>query len=51
MPNGRPIRFCMTLGQVSDCEGDAALPGSLPSAEWLPAHRGKGGDCRKGSPR
>jgi len=38
--DGRPIRFFMTAGQVSDCTGAAALPGSLPSAEWLPADRG-----------
>jgi transposase len=29
---GRPIRFFMTAGQVSDYTGAAALLGSLPSA-------------------
>ncbi len=37
---GRPIRFFMTAGQVSDCTGAAALLGSLPKAEWLLANRG-----------
>jgi phage I-like protein len=32
---GRPIRFFMTAGQVSDYTGAAALLGSLPKAEWL----------------
>ena len=34
--DGRPIRFFMSAGQVSDYTGAAALPGGLPSAEWLP---------------
>lgn len=33
--DGRPIRFFMTAGQVSDYTGAAALLGSLPKAEWL----------------
>lgn len=33
--DGRPIRFFMTAGQVSDYSGAAALLGSLPAAEWL----------------
>ena len=37
---GRPIRFCMTAGQVSDYTGAAALLGSLSKAEWLLADRG-----------
>jgi transposase len=37
---GRPIRFYMTGGQVSDYTGAAALLGSLPSAKWLLADRG-----------
>lgn len=32
---GRPLRFFMTAGQVSDYTGAAALLGSLPKAEWL----------------
>ena len=37
---GRPIRFFMTAGQVSDYIGAAALLGSLPGADWLIADRG-----------
>ncbi len=37
---GRPIRFFMTAGQVSDYTGAAALPTGLPKAEWLLADRG-----------
>ncbi len=37
---GRPLRFFMTSGQVSDYTGAAALLGSLPGAEWLIADRG-----------
>lgn len=36
---GRPIRFFMTVGQISDYIGAAALLGSLPKAEWLFADR------------
>jgi transposase len=32
---GRPIRFFMTAGQVSDYIGAAALLGGLPKAHWL----------------
>ena len=42
--NGRPIRFFMTAGQVSDYTGAAALLRSLPSAEWLLADRGHDAD-------
>ena len=42
---GRPIRFFMTAGQVSDDVGAAALLlGSLPKAEWLLADRGYDAD-------
>ncbi len=41
---GRPIRFFMTAGQVSDYTGAAALLGSLPKAEWLLADRGYDAD-------
>jgi transposase len=37
---GRPIRFFMTAGQVSDYIGAAALLSSLPGADWLLADRG-----------
>ena len=37
---GRPIRFLITAGQVSDYTGAAALLSSLPQAEWLLADRG-----------
>ena len=41
---GRPLRFFMTAGQVSDYTGAAALMGSLPAAEWLLADRGYDAD-------
>ena len=41
---GRPIRFFMTAGQVSDYTGAAALLSSLPKAEWLLADRGYDAD-------
>ena len=41
---GRPLRFSMTAGQVSDYTGAAALLGSLPNAEWLLADRGYDAD-------
>jgi len=31
---GRPLKFFMTAGQVSDYTEAAALLGSLPAAEW-----------------
>lgn len=37
--DGRPIRFFITAGQVSDYTGTAAMLGSLPQAEWLLADR------------
>ncbi|TGD60049.1 IS4/IS5 family transposase, partial [Tabrizicola sp. WMC-M-20] len=42
--DGRPIRFFMTAGQVSDYTGAAALLSSLPKAEWLLADRGYDAD-------
>ncbi|GGO28538.1 hypothetical protein GCM10010991_11530 [Gemmobacter aquaticus] len=36
---GRPLKFFMTAGQVSDYTGAAAFLGSLPAAEWLIADR------------
>lgn len=41
---GRPIRFFMSAGPVSDYTGAAALLGSLPKAEWLLADRGYDAD-------
>jgi transposase len=32
---GRPIRFFMTAGEVSDYTGARALVSSLPAADWL----------------
>jgi IS5 family transposase len=37
---GRPIRFFMSAGQVSDHTGAAALLDSLPQADWFLADRG-----------
>lgn len=42
--NGRPLRFFMTAGQVSDYTGAAALLSSLPRADWLLADRGYDAD-------
>ncbi len=42
--SGRPIRFFMSAGQVSDYTGAAALPDNLPEAEWLLADRGYDAD-------
>jgi transposase len=41
---GRPLRFFMTAGQVSDYTGAAALLDSLPAAECLIADRGYDAD-------
>lgn len=42
--DGRPIRFFMTAGQVSDYTGAAAMLSSLPAAEWLLGDRGYDAD-------
>jgi len=42
--NGRPIRFFMTSGQISDYTGARALVSSLPSADWLLGDRGYDAD-------
>jgi transposase len=42
--NGKPIRFFLSAGQVSDYTGAAALLGSLPKADWLLADRGYDAD-------
>ena len=46
--NGRPIRFFMTAGPVSDDTGTAALLGGRPAATCLlaPSHRLKTDRCR-----
>jgi IS5 family transposase len=41
---GRPIRFFMTAGQVSNYIGAAALLGGLPKADWLLADQGYDAD-------
>ncbi|OJH43330.1 transposase [Paracoccus sp. SM22M-07] len=41
---GRPIHLFMSAGQVSDCIGAAALPVSLPKADWFLADRGYDAD-------
>ncbi len=41
---GRPIRFFISAGQISDCTGAAALLDSLPQADWLQADRGYDAD-------
>ncbi|AGI68963.1 hypothetical protein OAN307_c34830 [Octadecabacter antarcticus 307] len=33
--SGRPVRFFITAGQVSDYTGAAALMNGLPEADWL----------------
>lgn len=42
--SGRPIRFLIMTGQVSDYTGAAALLSNLPDAEWLLADRGYDAD-------
>ena len=37
---GRPIRFFLSAGQISDDTGAAALLESLPQADWFLADRG-----------
>jgi IS5 family transposase len=41
---GRPLKFFMTAGQVSDYTGAAALLGGLPAADWVLADRGYDAD-------
>ena len=41
---GRPVRFIITAGQVSDYTGAAALMNGLPEADWLLADRGYDAD-------
>lgn len=41
---GRPIRFFMSAGRVSDDTGAAALLGGPPAAKWLLADRGHDAD-------
>jgi transposase len=41
---GRPLKFFIPAGQVSDYTGAAALLNSLPAAEWMLADRGYDAD-------
>lgn len=41
---GRPIRFFVTAGQVSDYTGAMVMLGGLPEADWLIADRGYDAD-------
>ena len=41
---GRPLRFFMSAGQVSDYTGAAALLSDLPKADWLLGDRGYDAD-------
>lgn len=41
---GRPIRFFLSAGQVSDYTGALALLDTLPQADWLLADRGHDAD-------
>ena len=41
---GRPVRFLISAGQVSDYTGAAAMLGDLPQAEWLLADQGYDAD-------
>ena len=41
---GRPIRFFLSAGQVSDYTGALALLSSLPKADWLLADKGYDAD-------
>jgi transposase len=42
--SGRPIRFFLRAGEISDDTGAAALLSSLPPAQWLLADRGYDAD-------
>jgi len=42
--NGRPSSFFMTVGQVSDYTGAAALLDDLPQSQWLLGDRGYDAD-------
>ena len=45
---GRPIRFYLSAGQVSDYTGALALLSRLPAADWLLADKGYDADwCRE----
>jgi transposase len=49
--NGRPIRFFMTAGEISDYPSAAALLSSLPSAQWLLADPGYDADWFREAPQ
>ena len=42
--SGRPVRFFITAGQVSDYTGAAAVTNGLPEANWLLTDRGYDAD-------
>jgi IS5 family transposase len=42
--NGRPVRFFITAGQVSDYTGAAAVTNGRPEANWVLAGRGYDAD-------
>ena len=42
--NGRPVRFFITAGQVSDYTGAAAVTNGLSEADWLLTDRGYDAD-------
>ena len=42
--SGRPVRFFITAGQVSDYTGAAAVTNGQPEANWLLADRGYDAD-------
>jgi transposase len=41
---GRPLKVCMTAGEVSENTEAATLLGTLPTAEWMIADRGYDAD-------
>jgi transposase len=48
--SGRPIRFFITAGQVSDYTGASALMNGLSNAEWLLTDRGYDADWFREAP-
>ena len=42
--NGRPVRFFITAGQVSDYTGATAVTNGRPEADWVLADRGYDAD-------
>lgn len=48
--NGRPLSCFMTVGQVSDYTGAAALLDDLPKAQWLLGDQGYDTDWPRDAP-